>query len=360
MIKDNLLNVAFFIMNINKCGGTERVTSVLANAFSSEGRNVKIISCQYGEDCKFELNQNVHLISLHGEEYNNTLIRKYICFQRLRTVIKDNNISLVICVDVALFLYCFPIRSMCKFIAWEQFTCRVNYSFLLRVGRFLSSKYSDAVVVLSNGDKKNYIKKYKNIKKIKTIYNPITINDIPKINIKNKVIISVGRLEYEKGFDSLIKVWSALEPIFPDWRVFVYGEGSQIGNLKKQLHSLNLKRFFFKGYCSNVGKEMSSSSIYVLPSRYEGFGLSLLEARMAGLACVSFDCSYGPSEIIDNGINGILVEDQNIPKMTNVLKELMIDKELRCKLACEASKGLERFSIKKIIKEWHLLFDEIC
>lgn len=357
--KKDIHNIAFFIMDISKCGGTERVSTVLANEFTKRGYNVSIISCRNGENSIFEINSEVSLYSLHGENYSNSLVRKYRCSKNLYNMIHKNKIDLLVTVDVALYFYAFFCRHICNCIAWEQFTSEISISKLVKISRFLAARYADAVVVLSNQDKKNYIKKYEKIKKIVTIYNPITIKSIPLSSKKNRTIISVGRLEHEKGFDNLIDAWSILEEKYPDWSVNIFGEGSQREALETKIGMLGLKRIFLKGYTDRVEVELSNSEIYVLPSRYEGFGLALLEARMAGLPCVSFDCNYGPSEIIDSGINGVLVENQNIMALAEALECLMKDDNKRKQMGINAYSNLEKFEITKIVETWIELIENL-
>lgn len=359
MNKQKIHNVAFLIMDISKCGGTERVTSVLANSLSKYGFNVSIISCQNGENCFFEISDSVSLLSINGERYKNSFIRKYMCYRNLRNIIHSKKIDLLISVDVALYLYAFIFRSICKCISWEQFTSDICISILMRFARFLSTRYADSVVVLSDHDRENYIKKYKYIKKIVTIYNPITIKEISNEAKRNRTIISVGRLEYEKGFDNLIEAWKNLEPQFPGWTVNIFGDGSQKNQLESQIRKLELKRIFLKGYTTRVEDELSTSQIYVLPSRYEGFGLALLEARMASLPCISFNCKYGPAEIIEDGINGILVEDQNIEALAGAMKELMINNDKRERMSRNANKNLSKYSADFIVKQWAELIDAL-
>lgn len=124
----------------------------------------------------------------------------------------------------------------------------------------------------------------------------------PKVDIKNKKIIAMGRLNNQKGFDLLIEAWSKLESDFKDWEVNIFGDGALKEQLQKQIDNKNLKKIFLRGYSKDVAKDMADASIFVLTSRYEGFGLVLLEAQALGLPCVSFDCKEGPSEIIDDGV----------------------------------------------------------
>lgn len=351
--------IGFLIMNIENTGGTERVTSVISNVLSNEGYDVNIISCQNGEYCSFPLNNEVKLFSLHGEKEKRSIIRKISSYKKLKEIILKNNIEIMIAVDVALYLYLFPLRDKCKCIAWEHFNCGIDTSKMASISRKLAVKFADCIVVLSETDLLDYKKKFNKIKRIEYIYNPITIKANSKANVLRKRIIAVGRLEYQKGFDYLIRSWNLLERLYQDWELCIFGEGSQHEYLQNLINEFDLKNIHLKGKTDNVGKELSDSSIFVLSSRFEGFGLVLIEAQSYSLPCVSFDCKSGPSEIIDNGINGYLVQNGNFKQLAKSLEELMKDQELRESFSQNATKDLFRFQEENILPQWEQLFESL-
>ena len=113
------------------------------------------------------------------------------------------------------------------------------------------------------------------------------------------------------------------------------------------------------GYTESPHKEMEKGSVFVLSSRYEGFGLVLLEAQAKGLACVSFNCKEGPREIIDDGINGFLVEEGNVSELSKKLLRLIKNDNLRKSFMRSASKDLYRFYPERILMEWDNAIREI-
>ncbi|KRM20131.1 hypothetical protein FC40_GL000371 [Ligilactobacillus hayakitensis DSM 18933 = JCM 14209] len=119
--------VAFLIMNMDKKGGTERVTSMISNSLSKK-LDVYIFSCQNGKTPYFHVNKNVQVESLHGERIKNSILRKIYVFNNLYNRVKKNNIDIVIAVDVALFLYLLPLKALnvCKCISWEHFNYFIN------------------------------------------------------------------------------------------------------------------------------------------------------------------------------------------------------------------------------------------
>lgn len=354
-------HVAFLIMNFSNGGGTERVTSVIANNLKKRNYDISVISCQNGEKSRFFLENGVNLFSLHGEKENNKILRKIGTYNTLKKIVIEKKIDVIIAVDVALYLYLFPLQlqHLCKCIAWEHFHYYIARNGIIRFARKLAARYADCIVVLGKADLNNYQNHIKKIKHIQYIYNPITVKIDPSANMKSKKIIAMGRLEREKGFDLLIESWNKIEKDFPDWTLNIFGEGSLREILEKQIQNYNLKNIHFGGYVENVDIEFLQSSIFVLPSRYEGFGLVLTEAQAKGLPCIAFDCKEGPSEIIDDGINGFLVEPLDTEMLADKLRVLMGDEKLRNKFSRNSTKNLDRFNLDKIINEWIVLIENI-
>lgn len=361
MHKKNRKHIGFLIMNLENGGGTERVTSIIANELVHCNYDISIISCQHGKTSQFPLDNEVNLYSLEGNKCNNPVVRKLYVENRLMRYVKDEKINILVAVDVALYLYLFPLqmKKQCKCIAWEHFNYFIQPNKMVKYARKLAARFADCVVVLGKNDLKNYTKHYKKINKIIYIYNPIAIDINPQANIKSKKIIAMGRLNEQKGFDLLIEAWAKLEPEFMDWELDIFGEGILKEQLQKQIKENNLSKVFFKGYSSDVAKEMLDSSIFALSSRYEGFVLVLLEAQAAGLPCVSFKCKEGPEEIIDDGVNGFLVEPLNVDLFADKMRLLMQDENLRIEFSKNSTKDLERFDRKLIINKWDKLLKEL-
>lgn len=353
--------IGFLIMNFENGGGTERVTSIIANELVDRNYEVTVYSCQKGNKCKFPIDSRVHLCSLEGEKYENPIWRKIQVIEKLIRTVKKDNIEIMIAVDVALYLYLIPlqVKHLCKCIAWEHFNYYINPNKMVKYARRLAAKYADCVIVLGKNDLNNYKSHYKEINKITYIYNPIAININPRANIKNKKIIAMGRLNNQKGFDLLIEAWAKLEYDFEDWEVNIFGEGLLKESLQKQINNKNLKKIFLRGYSVDIEKDMADSSFFVFPSRYEGFGLVLLEAQALGLPCVSFDCKEGPAEIIDDNVNGFLVEPMNVDLFAAKMRDLMTDETLRKNFSEKSTKDLYRFERKNIIDKWEMLLTEL-
>lgn len=216
------------------------------------------------------------------------------------------------------------------------------------------NKY-DEFIVLTKEDKELWRNK-----KIKVI--PNFINDIPKksSNCENKKIISVGRLEYQKGYDILIDVWNIISKKYPDWILEVYGEGAEREKLQNKINKLGLEKLFLlKGVVKNIQDKYLESSIYVMSSRFEGMPMVLLEAMSFGLPVISFTCPCGPKDIIKENKDGFLVPFGNIELMAEKIEELILDEEKRKLFGKNARKNVQRFSQDKIMNQWKKLFEKI-
>ena len=354
-------NIGFLIMNFNNGGGTEHVTAIIANELAKRNYNITIFSCQQGKNNKFDINDNINICSLSGERFLNPLLRKLNVYYCLKKEIKRRNINTIIAVDIALYLYLIPIqiRYKIKCIAWEHFNCTIRLSRLTEISRYLASKLANCIVVLTKGDLDNYKIRFKNIKRIEYIYNPIFF-DFEKVSTSNeKRVIAVGRLSREKGFDMLIDAWKIVEQNDNEWKLDIFGTGKLENTLKKQIEFNNLKRCKLCGYSNNIEEEYRKSSLFVLPSRFEGFGLVVLEALSKGIPVVCFKCPGGISEIIQDNVNGIFVEQGNINELAKKILLLIHNNDLRNSLANNSSYGLEKFELSLIINQWIKLLDNL-
>lgn len=347
-------------MNFSNGGGTERVTSVIANNLIKRDYEVSIISCQHGEKCKFKLDEKIKLLSIHGEKQKNPVLRKAKTYTELNKIVKENNIDILIAVDVALYLYLIPLQltKKCKCLAWEHFNYYIANNKMISCARKLAAKYSDGVIVLGKNDLENYKKHYKKIRKIDYIYNPIALNLETTASMKEKRVIAVGRLSKQKGFDLLIEAWAKIEKDFPDWKLDIFGDGEMKDELQNQINENNLNNIKLRGYATDIEQEYLNSSIFALSSRYEGFVLVLMEALAKGLPSVSFNCKEGPAETIDDGVNGFLVEMGNVDLFAEKLAYLMKNEDIRYEFSKNARKDLYRFDITEIMDKWETILQK--
>ena len=175
-----------------------------------------------------------------------------------------------------------------------------------------------------------------------------------------KRVVTIGRYAYQKGYDLLLQAWAEVEKQYLDWTLDIYGMGDQTGY--RQLMTdmgVDVYRCHLNGRVEDVTKVYQNSSIFVLSSRFEGFGLVLVEAMACGLPVVSFDCPAGPDEIITDGVDGILVPSGDVHVMAEKLMALMADEELRKRLGQQARRSAKRYDMKTIASQWTTLFEKV-
>ena len=196
-------------------------------------------------------------------------------------------------------------------------------------------------------------------KRIEVIPNMLTI--IPKrvIDYNAKRVISAGRYMYEKGFDRLLEAWHLLSEDYNDWHLYIFGNEDRTPyQYIVDQYKMNFNVHLLPA-TDDIVEEYSKSSIFVMSSRFEGFGLVLAEAMSCGLPCISFDCPYGPRDIITDREDGILVENGNVELLAQQLELLMSKPSLRQNMGLKAAKNIARYKPESIMNQWESLFYSI-
>ena len=225
---------------------------------------------------------------------------------------------------------------------------------------FKTMNKADALVSLTSADKTNW-EKHVNIP-IFVIPNLVTVypNDISCYSERPNRIICVGRLTRQKGFDYLIKAWALIANKYPGWKIDIFGSGDLEDFLIQMIDNYNLKESItINKPTSNIFEEYDRSSIYVLSSRYEGFGLVLLEAMSFGIPCISFNCPHGPSDMITNGEEGILVPVGDINKLAESIEWMITHKEERERMSQNSREKVKYYLAENIMPQWVELFNKI-
>ena len=217
-------------------------------------------------------------------------------------------------------------------------------------------KQLDKFIVLTEEDKASWTE----LSNVEVIPDPLAFDVAEVSPLKAKRVIAVGRYVYQKGFDLLLQAWAKIEKQFPDWELAIYGMGdrSPYENLAKQL-GVDMNRCHLNGSTQNIRKEYLESSLFVFSSRFEGFGMVLIEAMACGLPVVSFDCPCGPKDIVSQDEDGLLVPSGDIDKLANAMSQLMDSYELRHQMAKNAICNVRRFQIDEIADRWQLLFEDV-
>jgi glycosyltransferase involved in cell wall biosynthesis len=172
-----------------------------------------------------------------------------------------------------------------------------------------------------------------------------------------KVVVSVGRLSHQKGIDMLLDAWAEAAPQQPGWRLRIYGAGELAAPLRAQCTALGLDDSVeWAGQTSDVPAALRDASVFIQSSRGEGFPLALLEAMACGLPCAAFDCAPGVSEIVEDGVDGLLARPGNTSELARQVVRLMADDELRDRMGELARANVQRYTPESITQRWEDLF----
>ena len=216
-------------------------------------------------------------------------------------------------------------------------------------------KKLDQFVVLTDEDRRNWHE----LDNVTTIPNPLNVFPTIESNQSARKVIAAGRYCYQKGFDLLLRAWAIVNEKHKDWRLDIYGAGKNV-EYKNLVNTLNI--------CQNVGinpptdniyAKYADASIFVFSSRFEGFGMALLEAMATKLAVVSFACPCGPKDIISDGNDGVLVTNEDIQELADKICYLIENEEERKSMAENAKLKAMQYSVDNIMHRWIRLFESL-
>ena len=192
------------------------------------------------------------------------------------------------------------------------------------------------------------------------IPNPTSFFSDTVSDCMRKQVIAAGRYVSQKGFDRLISAWQKVASRHPDWVLKIYGDGGERESLQQQIAELGLsENCILEHSVSDIAAKFQESSIFVLSSRYEGFGLVIVEAMSCGLPVVSFACHCGPQDIISEGIDGLLLPEGDIDGLAKKICLLIEEEELRKKMGKMARLKSEDYKIENIGVQWTALFESL-
>jgi glycosyltransferase involved in cell wall biosynthesis len=217
----------------------------------------------------------------------------------------------------------------------------------------------DALAVLTDADRADYARMLAaSHTRVEQIPNPVPRLDGAMADAASRVIVAAGRLTPQKGFDLLIPAFAAVAREHPGWQLRIHGAGPQRAELRRLIleHELYAS-VFLMGPTAHLGEALAEASIFALSSRFEGFGMVIVEAMSKGLAVVSFDCPRGPGEIIGDGRDGVLVPELDVPALGRALSELASDEERRRRLGVAAVQTARRYDREAIGARWDALLE---
>ncbi|MFW5982904.1 MAG: glycosyltransferase family 4 protein [bacterium] len=353
-------NIAFIVGSLNG-GGAERVISEMANYWAKEGENVSILALKR-EKPFYSLHPEVQYIELglavKSRFFFDGLLHGIYEVKTIAKTLKRNNVEVAISffADInVISVLAAKIAHIPVIISERSNPFFVKLSFKWIIARKWFYRLANFLVVQTEAVKP-YYKKFG--VKVINIPNPVPDIEADTTN-KEKMILAVGRLEKLKGFELLMQAFK--EAGLPDeWKLKIIGDGKHKETLIKYRNESGLKdKVIFPGRIKDMGEVYGKASVFVLSSRHEGFPNALIEAMSLGLPVISFNCNYGPNEIIDHRENGILVDNQDTNKLAKEIHDLVHNQKERTRLGKNASLVKEKYSQQKIMKRWKELIDSL-
>ena len=358
-------------------GGIERILVDKANYFADNyGYDVYLVTVNQGSHpILFPLSQKVCYsdfnIRFHQQYYYHGLARlikkrqlKKKFVDRLRTYINKVKPDIILTARTEMISGIVAAKGDIPLV-FESHSSYIAHRYLsddffsLVKSKFLNRnvKHADRVVALTNGDAFEWRKVTKNVC---VIPNVVHLNDKGCFSdCKNKNAIFVGRFSRQKDIGSLLKIWRIIHHRFPDWKLQIYGGfGEEKETVMNAIEKMNIN-INVNHPTSDILEKYCESSILLLTSLFEPFGLVLPEAMSCGLPVVAFDCPYGPNDIIRDGVDGFIVSNRDIDLFAEKVCLLMENYDLRVKMGKEGIKSSFRFEEKNIMPLWINLFQSL-
>ena len=352
-------------------GGAERVMSIIANYWASQGWDITLIMLVDSTEAPFyQLDPRIELKPLGiAADSANLFVAIANTWRRVKTLRREIIASKP---DVAIGF----MNSVNVYNIWACWNLNIptivsehtypGANDAGRIWQFLMKKfyrYADVVTVLTQ----NAVPFYPPESGYRTIVmpNPIATPE-PAISIERASappkggrllpthsLISVGRLDPRKGFDLLFRAFDQIRDRHPDWQLTILGEGEMRSELEQLRSELKLVDcVHLPGAVKNVSEYLHQADLFVMSSRVEGFPMALCEAMACGVATIATDCLSGPSDIIDSGVNGLLVSSEDVNALAVGLDALMSDPAKRQQLAQNAPQVLDRFGLEQVMVLW--------
>jgi glycosyltransferase involved in cell wall biosynthesis len=361
------MNRILFLVSSMEGGGAERVAALLCNHWAAQGHDVTLMPTFSGRgECLYSLDDRVQLDYLAdrvGSRSRSALnkLRRYGALRRaIRETAPDIIVSFLPHVNVAAVLAAWGLRI--PVVVSE----RVHPP-TMPLGRGLEAlrrlTYARARhVIVQTEYTLGWLQDCCPQARGRVIPNPV-VYPLPAaaprqgpdsvVDETRCVVLAVGRLDEQKGFDQLLAAFAALAPRFPEWDLVILGEGAERERLESQCDGLGLAgRVHLPGRAGNPGDWYQRADLYVMSSRFEGFPNTLAEAMAHGLPAVSFDCETGPREIVRHEEDGLLVPRDDPEALAAALDRMMADATLRAQFSERAVEVRERFSVHRVARQW--------
>lgn len=374
------MKIMYVVEAVNLPGGYDRVIIEKANYLAEYGCNVIIaVSSHALVQPYYTVSEKVRLIDLnvnfHSQYGHNMVVRAYIYMSLMRVYRKlltkllySERPDIVITtlgrdIDFITDVHDGSVKIGESHIAKEYVRnlhlmeqrgplYRMIARYWKRKVEKQASKLS-ALVLLTNHDADSW----KGVCRTVVIPNSLPFYPQQASTCENKRVIFVGRYNEQKGLEYLIDTWVKVHRRHPDWTLHMYGEGEQESMLRQLIHLASLEDVVIVHQpTKQIMEKYLESSAFLFTSRFEGFGMVLIEAMACGVPVISFDCPWGPADIIRNGEDGFLVEYLNTDEAAQRVCQLIENPTLRKKMGTQARKNIQRYNRDVVMEKWTNLF----
>ena len=361
--------IIIFFPIFNK-GGLEQVANTLLNYFKKFDIEIYFITFDKNKYLQFK-NKKAKIICPKIDKINKKKIsnfRKIIfCIKPFVQLLKKNNKKNCVILSLQNSAVSIVLSKIYNFKIIVKNAAPITAFFYLNnffksiivfISKIVTYNFADGIIVNSQSNENSLSKFIVKRKKIRMIYNPIILNKKNTHTKRKNQILSVGRVTYEKGIHVLIEAISKIK--YLKFKLIVLGEGSYLRDIKQKVLNLGLqKKIIFKNWVKKPDKYYKTSKLFVLPSLYEGFGNSLVEAMSFGVPCISTSNSGGPKEILGNGKYGYLVKKNNANELKNKIIFCIKNHNKTRKKSIIAKKSLSRFDLNICGKKYINFLNEI-
>lgn len=344
-----------FVTSTLHAGGAERVISLLANSFCQKGYEVEIV-CINKHLVFYPIDEKVKVWFAEDEVKSPSILKKVLW---LRNHIKNDRPDVVIA--FMLEVYCVTLASLIGVSVPVISSERIDPHFFGRAKgllRWLLLRRTTHLVVQTVRIKDFYSAKLQSRTTI--IPNPVTDKVFSLTpTLKQKRIIAVGRLAYQKNYPMMFRAFAKVHHDFPDWQLVVYGNGPQKEEIRGVIERLGMEgHIILAGKSDHVVEEMNKSSLFVMSSDYEGMSNALLEAVCVGLPVLSTDVS-GARDLITEGVNGYIVPVGNERALTLALSSMLSSPEKMDEMGRQSKALAPRFREEQIVGQWEELIKKV-
>jgi GalNAc-alpha-(1->4)-GalNAc-alpha-(1->3)-diNAcBac-PP-undecaprenol alpha-1,4-N-acetyl-D-galactosaminyltransferase len=349
-------------------GGAERALCILADAWAERGHEVSILTFQYDLEGTYSVPSSVTIRSLGllGKSRHPlpAVWRNVRRIRVLRRAIQASKPDVVVSfMNHTNVLVVCATRGLRIPVIISERTVPLLYSLGPLWSGLRKAIYplSDVLVCQTKGAVARF--QAMTADRGVAIPNPVIVpsevsrSDSSAAQRKGRILVAMGRLVREKGFDLLLEAFARATAAHPDWSLTIIGKGPLLEELAQQAKALGLSdRVRFAGEQADPFPLLRAADLFAFSSRFEGFGMALAEAMACGLPAISFDCPEGPGDIIRHGVDGILVPREDVAAFAAALDRLMGDSQERARLAARALEVSSRFSLERVMAMWDELF----